>query len=109
MERNISLDLAKLVCAVMVVFLHANFLAEFSPLANYLTVHGVFRIAVPFFLIVSGYYFYSALVSGKEIAWLTRLALLYLIWMIVYANYWFYVPEMSVKAIAKIFLELLVG
>ena len=60
MERNISLDLLKLGMAFMVVGIHAGFMADINPLVKYLTVDGLFRIAVPVFLIINGFFFYRS-------------------------------------------------
>ena len=57
MSRNIALDILKLSMAFMVVGLHAGFLGDFTSLGQYLTVNGLFRIAVPIFLIINGFIF----------------------------------------------------
>ena len=59
MERNVSLDILKLSMAFMVVAAHARFLSEISPLGEYLTVNGLFRIILPVFLIINGFFFPS--------------------------------------------------
>lgn len=51
MNRNFSLDILKLFMAFMVVGLHAGFLGDFTSLGEYLSVNGIFRIAVPIFLV----------------------------------------------------------
>lgn len=53
MERNVALDLLKLTMAAMVVGLHAGFLNDFSSLGYYITVNGIFRIAVPVFFVIN--------------------------------------------------------
>ena len=47
--RNISLDIAKLSMAVMVVALHSEFLSEYSEALSYVVTNGIFRVAVPIF------------------------------------------------------------
>lgn len=64
--RNVSLDLLKLLMAIMVVALHANFLQEYSLLGSYLLVNGLFRVAVPIFLIINGFYFFNVLIQGAQ-------------------------------------------
>ncbi|TKA97386.1 hypothetical protein FAZ78_06435 [Cereibacter changlensis] len=92
MARNISLDLLKLVMAVMVVGLHGGFLSEVDQLASWLTVNGLFRIAVPVFLIINGYFFHDALTAGRHWAWLRRVGALYILWMTFYFAYWIDAP-----------------
>lgn len=88
MKRNISLDLLKLIMACMVVGLHAGFLREYSKLAEYLFVNGVFRIAVPIFFIINGFYFYSTLLNKTKKIWFKRVCFLYVIWMAFYSPIW---------------------
>ena len=57
MQRNISIDLLKLALAVCVVFLHTHIFYDYSSLLEHSLVQGLFRIAVPVFLVITGYYF----------------------------------------------------
>ncbi|MDV7104658.1 acyltransferase family protein [Vibrio sp. TH_r3] len=89
MERNFSLDILKLCLAFMVVGLHAGFLNDFSAAGHFLTVHGVFRIAVPLFFVINGYYF-SSIANISELAkWVKKITLLYVFWMLCYSYFWF--------------------
>lgn len=88
MGRNLTIDILKIILAFFVVFLHMNFLRETFPLTGYLLVNGLFRIAVPVFLIISGYYFFHIDNAKKLRKWLLRTFLLYGIWMVVYFNHW---------------------
>lgn len=58
MSRKISLDILKLLMSFMVVGLHAGFLGDVDLLGEYLTVNGIFRLAVPTFLVINGFYFF---------------------------------------------------
>lgn len=82
--RNLSLDYLKVFLAVCVVFLHGGWLYDINELVGYLHVNGLFRIAVPLFFIINGYYFYniSSLSSLKK--WSKRIFLLYIMWTIIY-------------------------
>lgn len=57
MQRNLSLDFLKIVLSFFVVGLHCSFLIDVNTDAYFATVRGIFRLAVPIFLIISGYYF----------------------------------------------------
>ena len=93
----------------MVVGIHAGFLSDISTLAEYLTVNGIFRVAVPVFCIISGFYFYPALTNGTYRGWLRRIAILYASWMTIYAFLWFCIPDLSFFGIAKLIKDVLIG
>jgi surface polysaccharide O-acyltransferase-like enzyme len=109
MSRNISLDILKLVMAFMVVGLHTGFLGEVSPLDEYLTVNGLFRIAVPIFLIINGFYFFPVLAKKGQVTWLKRVLILYMIWMLLYSYFWFSVPTLSLIDITHFLIDIVVG
>ncbi|WP_426104712.1 acyltransferase family protein [Massilia sp. TSP1-1-2] len=88
MDRNGALDILKIILALMVVGIHASFLTEWSAVASYLTVNGLFRIAVPIFLLINGYFFFQVVVAGTALKWLKRILILYLVWMAIYLPYW---------------------
>ena len=88
MNRNISLDILKLAMAFMVVGLHSGFLNEVSSLASFLAVNGVFRIAVPIFLLINGYFFFPVLEGDRTRTWFRKLLTLYIVWMAFYSYFW---------------------
>lgn len=98
MQRNISLDVLKLIMAVMIIALHAGFLSEDSALASYLTVQGVFRIVVPVFLVINGFFFFSVVSKKDQTKWFKRIAILYCVWMGFYSLYWFELPDYSLQS-----------
>ena len=93
----------------MVVGLHAGFLEDVSSIGYYLTVNGIFRIAVPFFLLINGFYFYPVLVKEKSADWIKRILYLYLFWMLLYSKVWFRPSEISFIEIAQIAHTLIFG
>lgn len=109
LKRNISLDLLKLAMAFMVVGLHARFLSEISKFAEFLFVNGIFRIAVPIFFIINGFYFYSILIKKKELEWFKKVGILYLVWMTFYSYFWFNLPGMSTSEIFDLVAKFLIG
>lgn len=88
MGRNLSIDVLKIILAFFVVFLHMNFLKETYPALSYILVNGLFRIAVPVFLVITGFYFFHINNKVKLKKWLFRTFLLYAIWMLIYISYW---------------------
>lgn len=90
-EQNNAIDLAKFICAILIVAIHV---APFGPsdkyfLHNYFIQNYLARIAVPFFFIASGYFLYRKttledfkIEPTKKYAF--KLFKLYLIWSIIY-------------------------
>jgi len=109
MTRNISLDVLKLSMAFMVVGLHTAFLGDVSDLLRYLSVSGLFRIAVPTFTVISGFYFYQALSAGNAVVWLKRIFLMYVFWMLFYSYYWFKLPDLSFASVRGVVMQFSIG
>lgn len=86
--RNLSVDVLKIVMAIFVVLLHMHFLKNVYPTLSYVLVNGLFRLGVPVFLIVTGYYFYFVDDILKLKKWLVRLFILYAIWTAIYIPFW---------------------
>lgn len=101
MGRNLTIDVLKIVLAFFVVFLHMNFLKGTLPTLSYVFVNGLFRIAVPVFLVITGFYFFHIDDIRKLKKWLFRTFLLYAIWMLLYISYW--------KDSDQIFLTIIFG
>lgn len=86
--RNLAVDILKIILAFFVVFLHMHLLRDSYPSLSYVLVNGLFRIGVPVFLIITGYYFYHVDDINKLKKWLIRIFLLYAIWSIIYIPFW---------------------
>lgn len=85
-KRFYSIDIMKMVCACLVVGIHAQLLSDFyKPLGELIT--GSFgRMAVPFFSCVTGYFFIQSEQRGKQILTHKIVSLLkyYLIFSLIY-------------------------
>lgn len=88
MKRNYGIELAKIILALMVVGLHANIFSDYNPAANFFLVNGMFRVAVPLFYLINGYYFFAVVSYPMLKLWLKKTFLLYLFWMVVYSYFW---------------------
>lgn len=88
MGRNLTIDVLKIILAFFVVFLHMNFLQDSYPTLSYILVNGLFRIAVPVFLVITGFYFFHIDTLEKLKKWLFRTFILYVLWMLIYMSYW---------------------
>jgi surface polysaccharide O-acyltransferase-like enzyme len=99
MERNKSLDILKLTMAFMVIGIHCGFLKDINPFLGYLTVNGIFRIAVPTFYVINGYFFFG-IKDGDSRKWLKKTGLMYLFWMLIYSIFWIDASEQSFVALS---------
>lgn len=81
--RMTAVDAGRLALAMVVVIGHAGFLWDVNIPAHALFANGFARIVVPFFMIVSGYFFDSAMRRGPS-AWAASVLRLYLFWTAVF-------------------------
>lgn len=89
-KRFLALDWLKVIMAIFVIGLHAKFLLELSQPLSYLSVNGLFRISVPVFFIINGYFFKNIITNKQKVVkWVKRVLLLYIVWMLIYAPFWF--------------------
>ena len=80
-----AVDVARFVCALLVVAIHVRPLSTYTELGNFLLDKGLCRIAVPFFFLVSGYFWARKPLTLRSLgAFLWRIALLYALWTAIY-------------------------
>ena len=92
---NGNLDALKVVLAICVVALHCKILGGNDTAIGYMLGNGLFRVAVPVFFIINGYYLCHTLSEGHSFgAWFKRGLWMYLFWMLVYSP--FYVDPATV-------------
>lgn len=109
MTRNLTLDISKILLAFMVIGIHGEFLTNFNPSINFLTKNGIFRIAVPTFFIINGYYFVSISNKEKLFGWVKKLLIIYACWMLFYIPSWFPRESLSLFEIVKTIKIIVVG
>lgn len=107
--RSFNLDFTKVVLAFFVISIHTYFLSDINLIAFQTTVNGIFRIAVPLFSIISGYYFYFALKKGTAWLWMKKLVTLYILWMAIYAFEWIQQPSLDVTYTLKFIAKFIIG
>nr|WP_158008849.1 acyltransferase family protein [Enterovibrio norvegicus] len=108
-HRNTSLDFLKLILSAFVVALHADFLIDYSPILNHFTVQGLFRVAVPTFFIISGYHFINVTNIDQLYIWCKRIFLLYIIWLLIYAPFWFSTISHDFNGLKRMFFLFITG
>jgi len=87
-ERNLSIDILKLLLALTIVCAHCGLFKTFPPLICFLVLNGFSRIIVPVFLLISGFYFYKVQSQKQFITWIKRLFILYILWTLIYTPLW---------------------
>jgi surface polysaccharide O-acyltransferase-like enzyme len=88
MDRRLSVDILKILLAVMVVGIHANPFKGLFPDAVTLTGQGLFRLGVPTFFVINGYFFQPVVMSGGAGRYVRHVLFLYLAWTALYAWAW---------------------
>lgn len=85
-KRNYSIDIFRIICAIMVVAIHTHPFENYNLNLSYLFTQIIPRIAVLFFFCVSGYYFIKNILNDHNNFKKTFLKLLktYLIWSLIY-------------------------
>ena len=85
-ERNRSIDIFRYICAIMVVAIHTSPFSDIDDRLGYLFTEIIPRIAVPFFFVVSGYFYTKGLGAKKKIflPYIKRLLKTYTLWSLVY-------------------------
>lgn len=79
-----GVDFLKLVLALMVVGIHANPFVILGRTVQLATGEGLYRLAVPVFLIFNGYFLQGAIDAGRGWRYVRRAVQLYVIWMLLY-------------------------
>lgn len=85
-KRNYSIDMSRIIFAIMVVAVHTNPLYDISETLGYIATNIIPMIGVLFFFSVSGFYYTRSLLSGKRIFKKTFISVLkvYITWSFVY-------------------------
>lgn len=78
LSRNPGVDILKLILCFMVVAIHTGVGIASKNSTQYVLINGIFRIAVPIFYLISGYYFYSQVTNRDSLyAWTKKIAAIY--------------------------------
>lgn len=91
-----AIDIMRMVCAVLVMCVHVYPLTMFGQKANFVLVHAVARLAVPFFCTASGFFFFQKITLRPKtpqekqenrhalFVFVRRVLALYVIWSAAY-------------------------
>ena len=105
MTRNISIDILKVILAFAIIALHGKLFKDINPELSFFLINGFFRIGVPIFLLITGFYFVQ--VQNFKL-WFKRVFYLYLIWMLIYSPFYFASP-ISLSNITKDLMYFFLG
>lgn len=104
MTRNVALDALKVLLAFCVVGLHAKLFIQIQPKLSWLTVNGLFRIAVPCFFVINGYFLRDSVLRGKALDWVRRNFVLYALWFVLYEIFWMVVLRQPAPGLVTVIL-----
>lgn len=84
-QRIVALDIAKLVLAGAVIGIHVELGKDVSPDIGTFLVDFVFRVAVPVFFLINGYFLARSLADGRGLGrWAAQALLIYAVWTALY-------------------------
>jgi hypothetical protein len=108
-SKKINMDY-KVLLAIFVIGIHTSPLTEYSKPLSFLFNLGIFRIAVPTFFLINGYYSLSALSTSQTLKkYVIRVLILYIFWMTLYFPIYIYTHDFSTKNMIWGFIVLLYG
>lgn len=85
----------------MVFLIHYSMYLDIPQSLYYITVNGIYRIAVPLFFVINGYFFFGSFTKGNQSIYIKRMTVLYIIWMIIYAPFWINPSNLSLKDLVR--------
>jgi len=79
----------KIVMALFVIGIHVNPAAALGPEMSILLGGGLFRVAVPAFFVINGYFFEPVMQAGGTRRFVTRIGALFVVWTALYLPAWY--------------------
>ncbi|CAI2136821.1 Serine/alanine racemase [Serratia fonticola] len=101
MERYNNLDVFKFILAIMVFLIHYSTYLNVQGVLYQVTVNGIYRIAVPIFFVINGFFFFGGYTKGRAFNYIKRIFILYTVWMFVYSPFWVDYDHFTMKAVLK--------
>jgi len=87
-SRNILLDFLKIIAAILIIAVHCGFLFDYNKMAYHVTCNGWFRIPIPFFFCINGFFLFGIFQNNRIQNWAKRVGILYAIWMLIFVYFW---------------------
>ena len=118
-SRNASVDFAKMLAAVFVVGIHTRVFSDISGVADFVLCDIIFRIAVPFFAVCTGYYIAKKIIDEGKCSWVpvskmaSKALMLYVIWSLFYlvnlVFAWYRSDMLTLGSFVEWFRSFLIG
>ena len=114
MSRNKSIDFLKFAFSVGIIAIHISFMKNFIPQVYNMTAQGLLRLGVPFFFVVTGYYFYGRIQNNQDTKnYMKKLIKLFLTFTIIESiiYLWAYIWSLNnpIAILLYVFKSLTVG
>ncbi|WP_295048871.1 acyltransferase family protein [uncultured Paracoccus sp.] len=87
-KRTSAVDPLRLILAAFVVGIHTNYGFGLDAPFSDMLVNGLYRIAVPTFAVISGYFFFDAMQRDGGVLYIKRILFLFAIWTLIYLPLW---------------------
>ena len=85
-QRNEAVDIFRVICAFLVIIGHTRPFMNINSNLDFFLTNVLLRIAVPFFFIVSGYFFYSNIKINNDYHkdYIKKIIISYVPWQVIY-------------------------
>lgn len=100
MKRNNTIQMTRLICAFMVIAIHTFLFKEVSYYLNHITVNAFCRFAVPFFFMITGYFYEKKESSAYIKHYNIKIIKIFLLWALIYFPFDFIYRQLIVKDIS---------
>lgn len=108
-DRNQTADILRLILILMVVAIHVE-VFSYHPVLSFFTVDGFFRIAVPIFFIINGYYFHKNVIDLQSFKkWLSRVIVLFICWQVIYLPMYIPTDGFNLRHLTVFMSEVIFG
>lgn len=86
-KRNYTIDIIRVIMALMIVAVHTSPLIEYSAIISYFPSQVLSRLGVPFFAAVAGYFYFKNVNNFRVINSLKKYSSLYCFWSVIMFGY----------------------
>ena len=84
MKRNTTIDIVKMICAVLVIAIHSDLFCDVNSILHLNITSGIAAVAVPFFFVTSGYFFYDRIQKGRKLTgYLLKILLVFVLFTLI--------------------------
>lgn len=108
-DRNQLVDVFRVILILMVIAIHVGVFPN-SLVLSFFTVDGFFRIAVPIFFIINGYYFQTNVTDLNLFKrWMSRVLVLFISWQVIYLPMYIPYDGLNARHLAVFLSEIIFG